>query len=62
MKRRVVYLDDVLFELYAINVVTWRNEAMDRIVKTMIDNMKKHSFVVETDSKEEDAFGGKDNG
>ena len=41
MKRRVVYLDDILFELYAINIVTWRNEAMDRIVKTMIDNMKK---------------------
>ena len=58
MKRTVVYLDDVLFDLYAININSWRDEKTDRMIKLAIDNIKRRSFEVETDSTEEDIFGG----
>ena len=58
MKRTVVYLDDVLFDLYAINVNSWKDEKMDRMIKFAIDNIKRRSFEIETDSNEGDIFGG----
>ena len=58
MRRKVVYLDDVLFRLFAIQMNTMNDAGVNRMINLAIENTKRDAFEIETDSKEGDLLSG----
>lgn len=58
MRRKVVYLDDVLFRLFAIQMNTMNDAGVNRMLNLAIENTKRDAFEIETDSEEGDILSG----
>lgn len=58
MRRKVVYLDDILFRLFAIQMNTMNDAGVNRMLNLAIENTKRDAFEIETGSEEKDILSG----